>query len=193
MSFNFSHIPGRSYLCGFQTELNSFGYKGESAVTISLKELCGLRLVSDAEGFIALQVKNTSWEESWYGSSLDSGDLVFTQIEWPIGYPVKFAVSFDAFKIHAISLSHTTGLPQHRSISWKSRLPPQDLIPVFLADRGPTDGILPLSYVDRQLETADTISAFIEPSTQSITGFEFNFGGKYSSELPVRSQLTPLI
>ncbi|KAM5437056.1 hypothetical protein MferCBS31731_005711 [Microsporum ferrugineum] len=189
MSFNFSHTPGRSYLCGFQMELNSIGYKGESAVTISLKELCGLRLVSDAEGFIALQVKNTSWEERWYGSSLDSGDLVFTQIEWPIGYPVKFAVSFDAFKIHAISLSHTTGLPQHRSISWKARLPPQDLIPVVLADRGPTDGILPLSYVDRQLETADTISAFIEPSTQSITGFEFNFGGirLYAGNIDPRS------
>ncbi|KAF3484303.1 uncharacterized protein GIQ15_03627 [Arthroderma uncinatum] len=157
-------------------ELNRFGYEGESAVAISSRELNGLRLVSDAEGFTALQVKNISWEACWHGSTLDSDDLVYTQMEWPIECSTRLVPSYDSFKIRAISVLHGTGLPQHRSISWKSRLPPEELVPVVLADCGPVEGILPLSFVDRQLETANAISAFVDASSQVITGFELDFG-----------------
>ncbi|EFR02731.1 hypothetical protein MGYG_05730 [Nannizzia gypsea CBS 118893] len=130
--FSFNHVLDRSYLCGFRSELNMFGYKGELVIAISPKQLSGLRLVSDSEGFIALQVKNTFWEEHWHGSTLDSDDLVFAQIEWPVGYTVRIVASFDAFKIHEVSIDHSASLPQHQSMSWKSRLPPNDLIPVVL-------------------------------------------------------------
>ncbi|EGC44031.1 hypothetical protein HCEG_03246 [Histoplasma capsulatum var. duboisii H88] len=175
ISVNFSDILDRRYVCGFQFDDNISGYEGDLSITIPLKRFSGLRLVSDGEGFTALQIKNISaWEQNWYGSAPDSGHLMFAQMEWSSSHSVELAISVDAFKVHAIA--YTSDPLQSQSVAWDSKLPSESVTSTVLVDRHPLDGVLPFSFVDKHLGDAKAISAFIDVWTQSIMGFEFTFG-----------------
>lgn len=101
ISFHFSHLPDRQYLCGFQLDDHITGYSGHSSNTVPRTELCGLRLVSDGHGYIAVQVKkNTAWDACWYGSSPEAyssneNQMTFSQLEWPAGCEGDLIISLD--------------------------------------------------------------------------------------------------
>ncbi|EFR03124.1 hypothetical protein MGYG_06119 [Nannizzia gypsea CBS 118893] len=172
VSLRFNHVLDRSYLCGLQFNDEFFGYEGEFAINIDLKQLCGLQLASDKEGIVALKVKDgLIWESHWYGSDRNSCRLEYTKIEWPLGTSTKFHIAFDAFKIHA--LSHIHGEAQCNPLSWISGLPPDGLVPDILVKCQPTGNTLPVSYVDKPLKAANVVSAFVSTETQAISGFEF--------------------
>ncbi|EFQ99190.1 hypothetical protein MGYG_02204 [Nannizzia gypsea CBS 118893] len=176
ISLNFCYVLDRRYLCGFKIGHGTVGYTGELTITVSLQEFGGLRIVSDKEGILGVQVKNISWQKDWYGSLAGLGDLMFDQIEWAVGSPAKLIASFDTFKIHKISIFNDTNPSQYQSQSWKHRLPPENLTPVFLTNHRLFDCTLPLSPVGRKLDTADAIAAFVDAKTEALTAFSLKFG-----------------
>ncbi|PGH08457.1 hypothetical protein AJ80_07856 [Polytolypa hystricis UAMH7299] len=181
ISFNFTHVRDRRYLCGLAFDGNTTGYVGNSYVTASHKELYGLRLVSDGYGYRAVQVRDAiGWDANWYGSLPQGDDMrsVIAQLEWPSSHDGSLVLYIDSFKVddfmYMPDASKQLIIPP---IAWYSKLPSQEAKPVFLHENSHLFKLSPFEFFDQGFEKTTCVSAFVKSYTDTITGLEFTIGG----------------
>ncbi|KAI9731518.1 MAG: hypothetical protein M1834_004638 [Cirrosporium novae-zelandiae] len=181
MEFNFSRIRNQYYLCGFCCGGSKLGYDGDLTVKFSPKYLCGMRLISNGKGFIALQIKDQlEWGPVLPGgvTETDLGTCVHAQLEWPSGCKDEtFILSFDTIKICALAFAKKKSIvPLVQPAVWQSRLPLQQLKPVILIDRAAGDRIHPYTFIDSNITSITAVNAFVDRRTEAISAIEFVMG-----------------
>ncbi|KAI9726384.1 MAG: hypothetical protein M1834_009047 [Cirrosporium novae-zelandiae] len=85
LTIRFTHVGNHRYLCGFGYGDEIIGYKGDSSVQVP-SVFHGLQLVSDGEGFIAIQIlSQTITPIYWPKEFSETGfyNFIFGQLEWP--------------------------------------------------------------------------------------------------------------
>ncbi|KAL1953567.1 hypothetical protein VTO42DRAFT_2594 [Malbranchea cinnamomea] len=195
VSFYFSQVRDRRYLCGLAFDGEFVGYQGDSLITVTVARLCGLLLASDRYGFTALRLKDgSSWREKWYGVLPETPQDVapypyrstFAHVEWPSGGQVKLYASLDIFKIRGLACVPEPDTAQIQAWSWDSNLPARTLAQsgalapvvqcsiVFPESECPT-----YQFIDGDtLKSVTSITAHIVTSTGILRKLEFLSAGK---------------
>ncbi|KAI9726532.1 MAG: hypothetical protein M1834_009019 [Cirrosporium novae-zelandiae] len=181
MEFNFSCINTQHYLCGLCYEDLKLGYDGDLTVKVSSKYFCGIRLINNGKGFVAIQIK----DQSKWGpilprgiTEMDSSTFVYTQLEWPLGYKNgAFIFFFDAIKICALAFAKNKSIISlAQPVIWQSRLPLQKLKPVILIDCAGEDRIYPYTFIDCNITAVTAVNVFVDQRTEAISAIEFVIG-----------------
>lgn len=117
ITFHFSHIKDKQYLCGFGFDENLLGYTADSSVTVPVARLRGLLLASDSYGVTSVKVKDGRfWSKHWYGAVPDGKEQsdskiffpTYAHLEWPPNHALHINVSLDvsSSSLHLIVFLH---------------------------------------------------------------------------------------
>ena len=102
VTFHFSHIKDKKYLCGFGFDDKVVGYTADSSIIVPVRQFRGVLLASDSYGFTAVRVKDgDSWSGRWYGKVSHPEELekyfrpTFAHLEWPSRHALHINLSLD--------------------------------------------------------------------------------------------------
>lgn len=112
LTFRFNCIYNLSYLCGITLDEHTIGYVGDRFKTVLAKQWTGLRLVSDGQGFINVQIRSGSeWEDvvPMDRSENSNGENRYCEMKWDAGkrqrtLSISVDVSNDISILRSISL-----------------------------------------------------------------------------------------
>lgn len=102
ITFHFSYVKDKRYLCGFGFDDKVIGYTADSSIIVPVRRFRGMLLASDSHGFTAVRVKDgTTWSDCWYGkvSNPEEPEVyfrpTFAHLEWPSRHALHINLSLD--------------------------------------------------------------------------------------------------